>query len=95
MVRETSSWLPSGTAAGMIQYELSHFPAALDAYQTSRDIYEKNHPAGSYSPSERIDLVKLDLNIGKTYLKIDYTKAGTYFDRPTRLFPGKQKQNSI
>lgn len=28
---------------GMIQYELSHFPAALDAYQTSRDIYEKNH----------------------------------------------------
>ena len=37
---------------GMIQYELSHFPAALDAYQTSRDIYEKNHPAGSYSPSE-------------------------------------------
>lgn len=74
---------------GMIQYELSHFPAALDAYQTSRDIYEKNHPAGSYSPSERIDLAKLDLNIGKTYLKIDYTKAGTYFDRAYQTLSGE------
>lgn len=66
---------------GMIQYELSHFPSALNAYQTSRDIYEKAHPSGSYSPSERINLAKLDLNIGKTYLKIDYTKVGEYFDR--------------
>lgn len=61
----------------------------MDAYQTSRDIYEKNHPADSYSPSERIDLAKLDLNIGKTYLKIDYTKAGAYFDRAYQTLSGE------
>lgn len=74
---------------GMIQYELSHFPAALDAYRTSRNIYEKNHPDRVYSSFDKIELSKLDLNIGKTYLKIDYTKAGSYFDRAYQTLSGQ------
>lgn len=64
----------------MIEYNLSHFSTALDYYKKSRDILNAYIDPDTISSSGKIDLAKLDLNIGKTYLKIDYKKAGTFFD---------------
>ncbi len=66
---------------GMIAYNLSHFDAALDFYQKSRDIIDEHITPEAVSSLAKIELAKLDLNIGKTYLKTDYHKAGTFFDR--------------
>lgn len=71
---------------GMIAYELSHFDDALTAYQTSRDILAGQLDADSPSATARVELAKLDLNIGKTYLKTDYTQAKSYFDRTYTTF---------
>ena len=65
---------------GMIEYNLSHFDAALDFYQKSRNILNEYIDPETISPLAKVELAKLDLNIGKTYLKIDYAKAGTFFD---------------
>lgn len=66
---------------GMIEYNLSHFSTALDYYKKSHDILNAYIDPDTISSSGKIDLAKLDLNIGKTYLKINYKKAGTFFDR--------------
>lgn len=65
---------------GMIAYELSHFDKSLECYRKSRSIYETKGDPSSLPVQARLDLAKLDLNIGKTYLKIDYTQAGAYFE---------------
>ncbi len=66
---------------GMIEYNLSNFDAALDFYQKSLNILNEHIIPETLSSLAKIELAKLDLNIGKTYLKIDYNKAGTFFDR--------------
>ena len=65
---------------GMIEYNLSHFTAALDFYQKSHDIINEHIAPETFSPLTKIELAKLDLNIGKIYLKTDYHKAGAFFD---------------
>lgn len=65
---------------GMIEYNLSHFNTALNFYQKSYDILNEYFNNETISSSGKINLAKLDLNIGKTYLKIDYSKAGPFFD---------------
>lgn len=71
---------------GMIAYDLSHFDDAFTAYQTSRDILTEQIDSDSTSATARIELAKLDLNIGKLYLRIDYTQAESYFDRAYKTF---------
>ena len=66
---------------GLIEYTLSHFTTALSFYQKSHDILDEYLDPETISSLGKIELAKLDLNIGKTYLKIDYNKAGTFFDR--------------
>ena len=56
---------------GMIEYNLSHFDAALDFYQKSQDIINEHITPETISPLAKVELAKLNLNIGKTYLKID------------------------
>lgn len=70
---------------GMIEYNLSHFQTALDFYQESRNILKEYLDPETISSLSKIELAKLDLNIGKTYLKIDYKKAGTYFDHAYKI----------
>lgn len=65
---------------GMIQYELSHFDTALDAYQKSHAVLEEHLDPDDISSLGKVELAKLDLNIGKIYLKMDYTLAKPYFD---------------
>lgn len=65
---------------GMIQYELSHFDTALEAYQKSHAVLEDHLDPDDISSLGKVELAKLDLNIGKIYLKMDYTKAKPYFD---------------
>lgn len=65
---------------GMIQYELSHFDMALAAYQKSHAVLEDHLNPDDLSSLGKVELAKLDLNIGKIYLKMDYTKAKPYFD---------------
>lgn len=66
---------------GMIEYNLSHFDAALHFFEKSYDIINEHITPDMLSPSVKIELAKLDLNIGKIYLKTDYHKAGAFFDR--------------
>lgn len=71
---------------GMIQYELSHFDAALNAYQKSHAILDEHLDPDDISPLGKVELAKLDLNIGKIYLKIDYSKAEPYFKSAYQTF---------
>lgn len=71
---------------GMIAYELSHFDDAFTSYQNSRDILAGQIDLESPPATARVELAKLDLNIGKTYLKTDYTQAKPYFDRAYTTF---------
>ncbi len=65
---------------GMIHYELSHFGDALDAYQKSHDVLNSHLAPDHISPLGKIELAKLELNIGKIYLKQDYIKAEPFFN---------------
>jgi tetratricopeptide (TPR) repeat protein len=71
---------------GMIQYELSHFDLALDAYQKSHAVLEAHLDPYDISSLGKVELAKLDLNIGKIYLKIDYTKSKLYFNSAYQTF---------
>lgn len=71
---------------GMIEYELSHFNAAIEAYQNSHIILEKHLDSHDISQLKKVELAKLDLNIGKTYLKTDYTKAEPFFNHAYETF---------
>lgn len=66
---------------GMIDYELSRFESSLEDYQKSRAIIESHLHQDSSSSVTEIDLAKLDLNIGRLYLKINYPKAKPYLER--------------
>lgn len=71
---------------GMIDYELSHFDASLDAYLNSRRIMEIHINGEEIFSTAKIELAKLDLNIGKIYLKSDYSKAEPCFERAYQTF---------
>lgn len=71
---------------GMIEYELSHFESSLEAYQNSRSVMESHLDREHPSPTMEIELAKLDLNIGRLYLKIDYPKAKPYISRAYKVF---------
>ena len=71
---------------GMIDYELSHFDTALEAYLKSRSIMEDSKGEGEFSATAKVELAKLDLNIGKIYLKSDYRKAEPFFKRAYETF---------
>ncbi len=64
---------------GMIAYELSRFEQALVAYQNSRAILKAKIDNSFVSSHSIIDLAKLNLNIGKIYLKIEFRKAESFF----------------
>lgn len=64
---------------GMIQYDLSHFSAALEAYQKSCDVLNAHLDPNDDSPLGTVEFANLKLNIGKIYLKTDYPKAEPYF----------------
>lgn len=71
---------------GMIDYELSQFDAALDAYLNSRLIMEGSMGEAEFGITAKVELAKLDLNIGKIYLKSDYRKAEPFFERAYETF---------
>ena len=79
---------------GMIEYNLSHFDNALDFYQKSRDILNKYIVPETISSLGKVELAKLDLNIGKTHLKIDYNKAGPFFDRAYEVLLSEEGKES-
>ena len=78
---------------GMIDYELSHFESSLEDYQNSRKVVESHLFQDHPSSVTETDLAKLDLNIGRLYLKIDYLKAKPYLDRAYQTFLSKQGEN--
>lgn len=78
---------------GMIDYELSHFESSLEDYQNSRKVVESHLVQDHPTSVTETDLAKLDLNIGRLYLKIDYPKAKPYLDRAYQTFLSKQGEN--
>lgn len=78
---------------GMIEYELSHFEPSLDAYQNSRAVMESHLDQEHPSPTAEIELAKLDLNIGRLYLKIDYPQAEPYLSRAYETFLTRLGEN--
>lgn len=71
---------------GLIYYEKAQFKASLDEYNHCRRICMSFYDSESAISKEKINLGSLNLNIGKTYLKTDYTKAKSYLENAYRIF---------
>lgn len=78
---------------GMIHYELSRFEPALEAYRNSRAILMAHLDPDDASPTGKTELAKLDLNIGKIWLKLDYMKAEPYFDAAYSVLEQEKGKN--
>lgn len=70
---------------GIIHYQLSNFQASLHDYKISYNIYKKNLQEDSCLPSDKMNLAKLNLNLGMIYMRIDYTKSIKYFNRADKI----------
>lgn len=78
---------------GMIYFEISRFNDALDAYESSHSILDNYIDSDNPTSLQKVELAKLEVNIGKTYLKSDYTKAAPYFDRAYAAFSEELGEN--
>lgn len=76
---------------GMMAYELSHFEEALAYYEKCTAIQEKHTMTES---AERINHAKLELNIGKIYIKYNYRKAVQYFDDAYSILKAELGENA-
>ena len=78
---------------GMVYFEMSRFDDALAAYQNSHSVLDDYIDSENPTSLQKIELAKLDVNIGKTYLKSDYTKAAPYFDHAYTTFSEELGEN--
>lgn len=76
---------------GMMAYELSHFEEALSYYEKCASIQKEHKMTLS---AERINHAKLELNIGKIYIKYDYIKAIPYFDDAYSILKSELGENA-
>ncbi|MDE5583304.1 MAG: tetratricopeptide repeat protein [Ruminococcus sp.] len=75
---------------GIMEYQLSHFTQASECYEKCISI-QKMHEMSSVR--QKIDHARLEINIGKIYLKNDYEKAIPYFDDAYKILRGELGDN--